>query len=136
MKSFFVASAAAFLLAGTSLATAQTMPPVAGGNAATGPASTGPAGGGTGVNAVPLTVEQRTQAVTVLRGANVQPVTGVTLAVGQTVPTTVTQTQMVACPATLQSMITGIQNCQVVNAGGTYYVVEGGSRRVVTSIAP
>ena len=134
MRAFSVATAAALLLAATSLATAQTMPAVPSGNAATGPASTGPTGGPMNVNSTPLTVEQRTQAMTVLRGANVQPVTGVTLSVGQPVPATVTQ--MVACPATLTSLVTGVQNCQVVMAGGTYYIVDGGSRRVVTSIAP
>jgi hypothetical protein len=134
MRSFSITTAAVLLLAGTSLTTAQTMPPVPGGNPATGPASTGPTGGPMSVNAPALTAEQRTQAVTVLRGANIQPVTGVTLAVGQPVPTTVTQ--LANCPATLQSLVTGVPDCRVVMVGNTYYIVEGGSRRVVTTIAP
>jgi hypothetical protein len=80
-----------------------------------------------------LTTEQRTQAVRVLRGVTIQPVPqSVTIAVGQPVPTTVTQ--LVECPATLESLITGIRDCKVVRVGNQYYIVEGGSRQVVTVI--
>jgi hypothetical protein len=52
--------------------------------------------------------------------------------VGQTVPTTVTQ--LVDCPSTLESLITGVRDCKVVLVGDRYYIVEGSSRRVVTVI--
>jgi len=52
--------------------------------------------------------------------------------VGQTLPTTVTQ--LVDCPPTLVSLITGVRDCKVVLVGNRYYIVEGGSRRVVTTI--
>jgi len=52
--------------------------------------------------------------------------------VGQTLPTTVTQ--LVDCPPTLVSLITGVRDCKVVLVGNRYYIVEGSSRRVVTTI--
>ncbi len=64
---------------------------------------------------------------------NVRPVQeNVTITVGQTVPTTVTE--LVECPETLESLITGIRDCRVVLVGDRYYIVEGGTRRVVTVI--
>ena len=56
----------------------------------------------------------------------------ITVSVGQTLPTTVTQ--LVSCPETLASLITGIRDCRVVLVGDTYYIVEGSSRRVVTTL--
>jgi hypothetical protein len=56
----------------------------------------------------------------------------ITITVGQTVPTTVTQ--LVDCPSTLESLITGVRDCKVVLVGDRYYIVEGSSRRVVTVI--
>jgi len=80
-----------------------------------------------------LTQQQRTQAIQVLRGVTIQPAPEtVTIAVGQPVPTTVTQ--LVDCPTTLESLITGIRDCKVMRVGNQYYVVEGGSRQVVTVI--
>ena len=55
-----------------------------------------------------------------------------TVTVGQTLPTTVTE--LVACPETLESLITGIRDCRVVLIGDRYYIVEGPTRRVVTVI--
>jgi hypothetical protein len=95
------------------------------------PTTTGTTAGG-GAN-VQLSTEQRTQAVQTLRSVNVQPVQeNVTITVGQTVPTTVTQ--LVDCPATLVSLITGVRECKVMRVGSKYYIVEGSSRRVVTMI--
>jgi hypothetical protein len=80
-----------------------------------------------------LSTEQRTQAVQTLRSVNVTPVReNITITVGQTVPTTVTQ--LVDCPSTLESLITGVRDCKVVLVGDRYYIVEGSSRRVVTVI--
>jgi hypothetical protein len=56
----------------------------------------------------------------------------ITVTVGQTLPTTVTQ--LVDCPRTLESLITGVRECKVVLIGNRYYIVEGSSRRVVTVI--
>jgi len=56
----------------------------------------------------------------------------VTISVGQPVPTTVTQ--LVDCPTTLESLITGVRDCKVVRVGNRYYIVEGSTRRVVTTI--
>jgi hypothetical protein len=56
----------------------------------------------------------------------------VTISVGQAVPTTVTT--LVDCPTTLESLITGVRDCKVVRVGNRYYIVEGSSRRVVTTI--
>ncbi len=82
-----------------------------------------------------ITTEQRTQAVQALRTVNVRPVReNVTVTVGQTVPTTVVD-DLVACPETLVSLITGIRECRVLLVGDTYYIVEGSSRRVVTTIS-
>jgi hypothetical protein len=82
---------------------------------------------------VTLSGQQRTQAVQALRGVNIQPIREhVTISVGQTLPTTVTQ--LVDCPPTLVSLITGVSNCKVVLVGDRYYIIEGGSRRVVTVI--
>lgn len=101
----------------------------ASGTATTTTTTTG-TGGGTSVT---LTTEQRTKAVETLKGVSVQPVQGdVNITVGQPVPQSVTT--LVDCPQTLTSLITGVQNCKVVRAGNQYYIVEGGTRRVVTTI--
>ncbi|MBQ0820820.1 DUF1236 domain-containing protein [Microvirga sp. HBU67558] len=64
---------------------------------------------------------------------NISPVReNINITVGQTVPTTVTQ--LVDCPTTLESLITGVRDCKVVLVGDRYYIVEGSSRRVVTVI--
>jgi hypothetical protein len=82
---------------------------------------------------VNLSTEQRTQVVQSLRSVNITPVQeNITVSVGSTLPTTVTQ--LVECPQTLASLITGIRDCRVVLVGNRYYIVEGGSRRVVTVI--
>ncbi len=82
-----------------------------------------------------ITAEQRTQAVQTLRSVNVRPVReNITVTVGQAVPTTVVD-DLVECPQTLLSIITGIQQCRVLLVGNTYYIVEGSSRRVVTTIS-
>ncbi len=95
------------------------------------PTTTGTTAGG-GAN-VQLSTEQRTQAVQTLRSVNITPVQeNVTITVGQPVPTTVTQ--LVDCPATLVSLITGVRECKVMRVGSKYYIVEGSSRRVVTMI--
>ena len=76
---------------------------------------------------------QRTQAVQALSSVNIQPVPGnITVTVGSTLPTTVTQ--LVSCPPTLVSIVTGINDCRVVLVGNSYYIVEGSTRRVVTVI--
>ena len=76
---------------------------------------------------------QRTQAVQALSSVNITPVQeNISISVGQTVPTTVTQ--LVQCPQTLVSLITGINDCRVVLVGDRYYIVEGSTRRVVTVI--
>jgi hypothetical protein len=76
---------------------------------------------------------QRTQAVQALSSVNIQPVPGnITVTVGSTLPTTVTQ--LVSCPQTLVSIVTGINDCRVVLVGDRYYIVEGSTRRVVTVI--
>ncbi|MDQ5852495.1 MAG: DUF1236 domain-containing protein [Chloroflexota bacterium] len=68
-----------------------------------------------------------------LSSVNIQPVReNITVSVGQTLPTTVTQ--LVSCPETLVSLITGINDCRVVLVGDRYYIVEGSTRRVVTVI--
>ena len=97
--------------------------------------TTGTAGAaGTSAGAsINLSTEQRTQAVTTLRSVNVPTVQeNVTISVGQPVPTTVTT--LVDCPTTLESLITGVRDCKVVRVGNRYYIVEGSSRRVVTTI--
>ncbi|MBD2750637.1 hypothetical protein IC232_28715 [Microvirga sp. BT688] len=82
---------------------------------------------------VNITGEQRTQAVQTLRSVNIRPVQqNVTITVGQTVPTTVTE--LVDCPTILESLITGVRDCKVVLVGDRYYILEGSSRRVVTVI--
>jgi hypothetical protein len=82
---------------------------------------------------VNISGEQRTRAVETLRSVNIRPVQqNVTITVGQTVPTTVTE--LVDCPTTLESLITGVRDCKVVLVGNRYYIVEGSSRRVVTVI--
>jgi hypothetical protein len=43
-------------------------------------------------------------------------------------------TTLVDCPTTLESLITGVRDCKVVRVGSRYYIVEGSSRRVVTTI--
>jgi hypothetical protein len=58
----------------------------------------------------------------------------ITVTVGQTVPTTVVD-NLVVCPQTLVSLITGIQQCRVLLVGSTYYIVDGSSRRVITTIS-
>jgi len=57
---------------------------------------------------------------------------GASASVGQTLPTTATQ--LVSFPATLVSLITGINGCRVVLGGDRYDIVEGSTRRVVTVI--
>ena len=96
--------------------------------------TTGSAGAaGTSAGSVSLSTEQRTRAVTTLRSVNVPTVQeNVNITVGQTVPTTVTT--LVDCPETLESLITGVRDCKVVRVGNRYYIVEGSSRRVVTTI--
>jgi hypothetical protein len=82
---------------------------------------------------VNITSEQRTRVVQSLRTVNIQPVReSITVTVGQTLPTTVTQ--LYDCPETRESLITGIRECKVILVGDRYYIVEGGSRRVVTVI--
>jgi hypothetical protein len=82
---------------------------------------------------VNLSTQQRTQAVESLRSVNITPVReSITVSVGQTIPTSVTQ--LVDCPSTLESLVTGIRECKVVLVGDRYYIVEGSSRRVVTVI--
>lgn len=105
--------------------------------AATGGAATGMSSGtaATSNSSTPVNIsgEQRTRAVETLRSVNIRPVQqNVTITVGQTVPTTVTE--LVDCPTTLESLITGVRDCKVVLVGNRYYIVEGGSRRVVTVI--
>jgi len=56
----------------------------------------------------------------------------ITISVGQTLPSTVTQLH--DCPETLVSLITGIRECKVVLVNDRYYIVEPGTRRVVTVI--
>jgi hypothetical protein len=57
---------------------------------------------------------QRTQAVQALSSVNIRPVTeNITVTVGQTIPTTIVD-NLVECPQTLLSLITGIQQCRVV----------------------
>ncbi len=107
------------------------------GGAATSGAATGTSGGTAGSTSSSTTVnisgEQRTRAVETLRSVNIRPVQqNVTITVGQTVPTTVTE--LVDCPTTLESLITGVRDCKVVLVGDRYYIVEGSSRRVVTVI--
>jgi hypothetical protein len=98
------------------------------------PAAGGAAGtSGGGGAAVTLAPAQRTQAVETLRSVNIQPVQeNITVTVGQTLPTSVTR--LVDCPPTLVSLITGVRDCKVVLIGSRYYIVEGSSRRVVTTI--
>jgi len=82
---------------------------------------------------VTLSATQRTQAVQTLRSVNIQPVReNISISVGQTLPTTVTT--LVDCPQTLESLITGVRDCKVVLVGDRYYIIEGGTRRVVTVI--
>jgi len=93
----------------------------------------GTAAGASSSTTVNITGEQRTRAVETLRSVNIRPVQqNVTISVGQTVPTTVTE--LVDCPTTLESLITGVRDCKVVLVGNRYYIVEGSSRRVVTVI--
>lgn len=95
--------------------------------------SGGAAAGTSSSTTINITGEQRTRAVETLRSVNVRPVQqNVTITVGQTVPTTVTE--LVDCPTTLESLITGVRDCKVVLVGDRYYIVEGSSRRVVTVI--
>jgi hypothetical protein len=109
--------------------TASTRQPGQQGQGTTGPATTT---GSTSVN-VNLSGEQRTRAVQTLRSVNIQPVReNITISVGQTLPSTVTQ--MYDCPETLVSLITGIRECKVVLVNDRYYIVEPGTRRVVTVI--
>ena len=126
MRVTFLTTLAAAALSLSFAATAE-----ASGTATTTTTTTGTStGGGTSVT---LTTEQRTKAVETLKGVSVQPVQGdVNIAVGQPVPQSVTT--LVDCPQTLTSLITGVQNCKVIRAGNQYYIVEGGSRRVVTTI--
>jgi hypothetical protein len=93
----------------------------------------GAAAGTSSSTTVNISGEQRTRAVETLRSVNIRPVQqNVTISVGQTVPTTVTE--LVDCPTTLESLITGVRDCKVVLVGDRYYIVEGSSRRVVTVI--
>ncbi len=95
--------------------------------------SGGTAAGTSSSTTVNISGEQRTRAVETLRSVNVRPVQqNITISVGQTVPTTVTE--LVDCPTTLESLITGVRDCKVVLVGDRYYIVEGSSRRVVTVI--
>ncbi|WP_262267372.1 hypothetical protein [Microvirga yunnanensis] len=95
--------------------------------------SGGAAAGASSSTTVNITGEQRTRAVESLRSVNISPVReNINITVGQTVPTTVTQ--LVDCPTTLESLITGVRDCKVVLVGDRYYIVEGSSRRVVTVI--
>jgi hypothetical protein len=82
---------------------------------------------------VNLSSEQRTQAVQTLRSVNIQPVREhVSITVGQTLPSTVTQ--LYDCPETLESLLTGVRECKVVLVNDRYYIVEPSTRRVVTVI--
>jgi hypothetical protein len=84
---------------------------------------------------VNITAEQRTQVVQSLSSVNITPVReNITVTVGQTVPTTVVD-NLVACPQTLLSIITGIQQCRVLLVGNTYYIVDGSTRRVITTVS-
>ncbi|MXQ11167.1 DUF1236 domain-containing protein [Microvirga makkahensis] len=95
--------------------------------------SGGAAAGASSSTTVNITGEQRTRAVETLRSVNIRPVQqNITISVGQTVPTTVTE--LVDCPTTLESLITGVRDCKVVLVDDRYYIVEGSSRRVVTVI--
>ena len=93
----------------------------------------GTTGGTAGTGSVTLSGEQRTRAVQTLRTANIREVReSVTVSVGQTLPATITELH--PCPETLLSLLTGIRECRVVLINGRYYIVEPGSRRVVTVI--
>ena len=90
-------------------------------------------GGASGSGSVTLSTQQRSQAVQALSSVSIQPVQeNVTVTVGQSLPTTVTQ--LVDCPQTLESLITGVRDCKVVLINNRYYIIEGGTRRVVTII--
>ena len=118
-KTFLTAAALSVSLAATALASGTSTT-----------TTTTTTGSGSSVS---LTTEQRTQAVQALQGVTVQPVQeSVNISVGQPVPESVTT--LVDCPTTLASLITGVQNCKVIRSGNQYYIVEGGSRRVVTTI--
>jgi hypothetical protein len=43
-------------------------------------------------------------------------------------------TELVDCPTTLESLITGVWDCKVVLVGDRYSIVRGRSRRVVPVI--